>query len=229
MQSARRIAFIKSIPILCSYIFLGAVYGIMMQKAGYSWLVTLLISCFIYTGAFQFVLITFLANHSPLLTVALTALLMNSRQIFYSLTFVEDFNNMGNKKLYMIHSMTDETYAVNCTMSDIEPKRRRQIMFPLAIMCHIYWMAGSMLGVLAGILFGGIALDGIDFCMTALFVIIAIDQWERTADHMPAIVGFLSGIACLLIFGKTNFMLPALLAVSAILLFDKRVRAEDSR
>ena len=229
MQSAGRIAFIKSIPILCSYIFLGAVYGIMMQKAGYSWLVTLLISCFIYTGAFQFVLITFLANHSPLLTLALTALLMNSRQIFYSLTFVEDFNNMGSKKLYMIHSMTDETYAVNCTMSDIEPKRRRQIMFPLAIMCHIYWMAGSMLGILAGILLGGIALDGIDFCMTALFVIIAIDQWERTADHMPAIVGLLSGIACLLIFGKTNFMLPALLAVSAILLFNKRVRVEDGR
>ncbi len=229
MQSPRHIAFIKSIPILCSYIFLGAVYGIMMQKAGYSWLVTLLISCFIYTGAFQFVLITFLTNHSPLLTVALTALLMNSRQIFYSLTFADDFNMMGNKKLYMIHSMTDETYAVNCTMADMDPQKRRGIMFWLAIMCHIYWMVGSMLGILAGMLLGSISLDGIDFCMTALFVIIAIDQWEKTKDHMPAVVGFIAGIVCLLIFGKTNFMLPALLAVSGVLLFSKRVRYGGER
>lgn len=228
MQSPRHAAFIKSIPILCSYIFLGAVYGIMMYKAGYSWLVTLLISCFIYTGAFQFVLIAFLSNHTPLATVALTALLMNSRQIFYSLTFVGDFNRMGRKRLYMIHSMTDETYAVNCSMSDLSGEKRRGIMFPLAVMCHIYWMLGSMLGILAGMLLGGLSLDGIDFCMSALFVIIAIDQWEKAKDHRPAVIGFLAGLICLLIFGKTNFMLPALLIVSAVLLFSKSTGAEKA-
>ena len=227
MQSFRHIAFIKSIPILCSYIFLGAVYGIMMYQAGYSWIPTLLISCFIYTGAFQFVLITFLVNHAPLMTVALTALLMNSRQIFYSLTFVDDFNAMGSKKIYMIHSMTDESYAVNCTLMDMNPNDRQSIMFPLAMMCHMYWIAGSMLGIIIGMLLGSISLAGIDFCMTALFVIIAIDQWEKSDDHIPAIVGLVVGIISLLIFGKTSFMLPALIIVSAIL-FVTHVRGDRS-
>ena len=72
----------------------------------------------VYTGAFQFVLITFLSSGASIVTIAVTALLMNSRQSFYSLSFLETFRKMGRKKLYMIHTMTDETYAVNCTIED---------------------------------------------------------------------------------------------------------------
>lgn len=107
-------SFIKSIPIMCSYFFVSLAYGIMMEENGFAWYYSLFTSLTVYTGAFQFVLITFLSSGASILTIALTAFLMNSRQMFYSLTFVEDLKNMGKKKLYMIHTMKDETYAVYC-------------------------------------------------------------------------------------------------------------------
>lgn len=124
----RKYAFIKSIPIMCSYIFVSMAYGIMMEDAGFKWYYSLLVSMTVYTGAFQFVLITFLSSGASVITVALTALLMNSRQSFYSLTFLEDFKKMGKRMLYMIHTMTDETYAVNCTL-ELPQKEKEDAMF----------------------------------------------------------------------------------------------------
>lgn len=119
-------AFIKSLTIMCSYLFVSMAYGVMMEEAGFGWLYSLLISMTVYTGAFQFVLITFLSSGASLLTIMLTALLMNSRQIFYSITFLDDFRKMGKRKLYMIHTMTDEAYAVNCTL---ELQKKRTLCF----------------------------------------------------------------------------------------------------
>ena len=120
----------------------------------------------------------------------------------------------------MIHTMTDETYAVNCTLSPEDPNRR-QVIFFVALFSRIYWMAGTILGGLFGQLLGQIP-DGIDFCMTALFVIIFIDQWEKTKNHVPALIGLGTGIICLLFFGKSNFILPALIIASGILLLCQR-------
>ena len=123
-KTVRKTAFIKSIPIMCSYLFVAMAYGMMMQEAGFAWYDSLLASLTIYTGAFQFVLITFLSSGASVLTIAVTALLMNSRQAFYSLSFVDKFKKMGRKMPYMIHTMTDETYAVNCTLTEQGGERR---------------------------------------------------------------------------------------------------------
>ena len=123
---------------------------------------------------------------------------------------------MGKAKWYMIHTMTDETYAVNCTLSP-EVTNRRQVMFFVALFSRIYWMAGTILGGLFGQLLGQIP-DGIDFCMTALFVIIFMDQLEKNKDHFPAVVGIVIAIICLIVFGSQNFMLPSLIISSMILL-----------
>lgn len=212
----RKNAFLKSIPIMCSYIFVSMAYGIMMENAGFGWYYSLLISLTVYTGAFQFVLITFLSSGASILTIALTAFLMNSRQTFYSLTFLKDFQKMGRRKLYMIHTMTDETYAVNCTL-DLPEKEKEDTMFLVAFFSRCYWMAGAVLGGVLGQLLP-FDMEGIDFCMTALFVIIFIDQWEKTRKHIPAVTGLGIGILCLVIFGQKSFMLPALLITSGILI-----------
>ena len=127
-------AFIKSIPILCSYVFVSMAYGIMMEEAGFHWYYSLLISLTVYTGAFQFVLITFLSSGASILTIALTALLMNSRQTFYSLTFIDEFKKMGKRLPYMIHTMTDETYAVNLTLQAEcqDEKKKEDVTIDLA-------------------------------------------------------------------------------------------------
>jgi 4-azaleucine resistance transporter AzlC len=190
-------------------------YGIMMEDAGFHWYYSLLASLTIYTGAFQFVLITFLSSGASLITVAITAFLMNSRQVFYSLSFVSEFQKMGRKKWYMVHTMTDETYAVNCTLKKGE-QDSRDIMFRVALLSRCYWMIGAVLGGIIGQLIP-FDLEGIDFCMTALFVIIFIDRWEKSNNHFPAIAGIIVSVICLIIFGETLFMLPSLIIVSGIL------------
>lgn len=220
-----QLAFVKSLPIMCSYFFLGAAYGIMMEETGFPWYVALLLSMTVYTGAFQFVLITFLSTGASLLTIAITALLMNSRQSFYSLTFLNDFKRMGKRKLYMIHSLTDETYAVNCTL-ELPRKEKEDTMFGVALLSHCYWMAATVAGAVLGQLIP-FELEGIDFCMTALFVIIFMDQWKKASSHIPALAGLTCGIVCLLIFGQSSFILPALLLVSGILFFAGRKEAAE--
>ena len=218
-----KLAFVKSLPIMCSYLFVGIAYGIMMEESGFSWYVALLLSLTVYTGAFQFVLITFLSTGASLLTIGVTALLMNSRQTFYSLTFLKDFKRMGKRKLYMIHSLTDETYAVDCTL-DLPRKEKEDTMFLVAVLSHCYWMAATVMGAVLGQLIP-FELEGIDFCMTALFVIIFMDQWKKASSHVPALAGLSCGIVCLLVFGQSSFILPALILVSGILFFTGRREA----
>ena len=207
-KAALREAFRRSIPILCSYAFVGMAYGMMMGEAGQKWYVALLISLAVYTGAFQFVLISFLAGGVSLGVIALTALLMNGRQLFYSITFLEDFSRMGARSLFMIHSMTDETYAVNLSLlADME--NRREVMFGVALLSWLYWAAATVCGCVIGNLIPW-DMAGIDFCMAALFVIVLIDQWEKAKDHRPALIGVGCSAACLLVFGGQSFIIPAM-------------------
>lgn len=156
-------------------------------------------------------------QRASIVTIAVTALLMNSRQSFYSLSFLETFRKMGRKKLYMIHTMTDETYAVNCTIEDKDENSRKE-MFLVAFFSRCYWMFGAVMGGLIGQLIP-FELTGIDFCMTALFIIIFIDQWEKADKHFPAVAGVLIAVIALMIFGQRAFMLPALVIVSGVLIF----------
>lgn len=209
-------SFIKSIPILCSYLFVSMAYGIMMEEAGLHWYYSLFVSMTVYTGAFQFVFVTLLSGGASVLTIALTAFLMNSRQSFYALTMLDEFGKMGKRKLYMIHTMTDETYAVNCSLTE-SGKEKHNIMFFVALLSRCYWMIGAVIGGILGQLIP-YDMTGIDFCMTALFIIIFIDQWEKAENHMPALVGIGTGVVCLIIVGKQYFFLPSLIITSAILM-----------
>ena len=221
-----KIAFLKSVPILCSYLFVSMAYGMMMENAGFHWYYSLLASMTIYTGAFQFVLISFLSSSASIVTIAVTALLMNSRQTFYSVSFLDIFRSMGKKKLYMIHTMTDETYAVNCSLENTEA--RKEIIFWIAFFSRCYWMIGAVLGGVIGRLLP-FDLEGIDFCMTALFVIIFLEQWEKTDQHFPSLSGFFVAVICLLLFGQRAFMLPALILMSGILIFWNERNQKEGR
>ena len=218
-------AFIKSIPIMFSYLFVSMAYGIMMEEAGFKWYYSLFISMTVYTGAFQFLLITFLSSGASILTIALMAFLMNSRQVFYSLTFVDEFREMGKKMLYMIHTMTDETYAVNLTL-DSKGKEKEDTMFLIALLSRCYWMIGAVTG---GILGQVIPFDlkGIVFCMTALFIIIFIDQWEKADNHLPALAGLAVALICLITIGERNFILSSLLIISGMLLVVRKRRSGE--
>lgn len=234
-----RQAFTRALPIIGSYFFVSMAYGLVMQAAGLGWGWSLFTSMTVYTGAFQFVLVTFLSGGASLFTIGVTALFMNSRQFFYGLTFVDDFRQMGKRFPYMVYTMTDETYAVNCAMllsdryspteaqaeTENEKKKRFDIMFLVALFSRISWMLGAVAGGAAGQLIP-FELEGIDFCMTALFVTIFIDQWRSVGNHIPALLGLAVGVALLFAVGADYFLLPTLVLVSGLLLlFQRRIEA----
>lgn len=158
---------------MCSYLFIGMAYSMMMENAGFEWYYSLLASTVVYTGAFQFLLITFLSGGASFITVGLAALLMNSRHTFYSISFFDIFRSMGKRKMFMIRTMTDETYALNCSIAKDDPNRN-DIMYWMAMFSRIYWLAASAAGGVIGQLLP-YDLTGIDFYMTALFVILFIN------------------------------------------------------
>jgi len=212
-----KISLVKASPIITSYMFLSIAYGILMEEIGVPWYLSVLTSLVVYTGAFQYVLITFIAACTPLLTVVTTAIFMNSRQVFYSLTYLDEFKKTGKRLPIMIHFLTDETYAVYSTIEKDDPNRKN-IMLLVGLFSWLSWAFGTGIGALVGALMP-FTLEGIDFCMTALFVIIFVDQWEKSDKHFAAVSGFVISVVCLVIFGADRFMLPSLLITSAALLF----------
>lgn len=210
-------AFTQTIPVMLGYLFLGIAFGLMLQDAGYSFWWAFLASVFIYAGSMQFVLVTLLTSGVSLVYAAVMTLFINGRHIFYGLSFIEKFRNMGKAYPYMVFSLTDETYSVLCSLKAPEHMNEKRVAFLIALLDQIYWITGSVLGGVIGEL---ITFDttGVDFSMTALFVVIVLNQWLESKEHRPALVGAFIGIACLWLLGADKFLLPALTLTALILL-----------
>ncbi|WP_122789189.1 AzlC family ABC transporter permease [Intestinibacillus sp. Marseille-P6563] len=220
MQKTLRYAFVQSLPVLFGYLFMGIAFGILLQNAGYNFIWAFFISLTCYAGSMQFVLINLLTGGASLLHSAFMTLMINFRHVFYGLSLIERFQNMGRLKPYMIHSLTDETYSLHCLVKPKEGMDGRRLMFYIAVLDHCYWMTGCVLGALLGSL---ITFDttGIDFAMTALFVVIFVEQWKESKCHLPAIIGGGCALASLCIFGADNFLPPALFVTVALLLYTR--------
>ena len=228
-----RFAFKTSVPILCGYLFLGLAFGILLQSAGYNFIWAFFISLFVYAGSMQFVLVTFLLGGVNLATIAVMTLLINSRHMFYGLSFLQRFRRMGKAYPYMVFSLTDETYSTLCSLKCPPDVDEDRAMLFLAMFDHSYWILGSVLGALVGQLVT-FNYAGIDFTMTALFVVIFLEQWKEYKSHLPAVVGMASATLFLLLLGPDNFILPALVVtvLALILLKDpinRRMETGDAR
>lgn len=228
MKKLIQFVFIRTLPVLFAFLFLGIAFGLLLQRAGYNVVWAFLISTFVYAGSMQFVLIPFLGTDMSIFTVILMTLSINSRHIFYGLSFIEKFKRMGKAYPYMIFALTDETYSLLCSTKIPEELDEKKVFFGIALFTHIYWISGSVIGSLLGEL---IKFDttGIEFAMTALFVVIFIEQWLTAQNHIPAVAGLLCGIVSLLIFGPGSFILPALIASIVIILLARNfIRKKES-
>lgn len=196
-----------------------------MQQGGWSWPWAASISVFIYTGAFQFVLASFLTSGASFLTVALTALFMNSRQVFYGLSCIDDFKKTGKKYPYMIQTLTDETYALYNSITEYPADvNKPQAQFYIALLSHMTWLLGTIVGNLAGNLIPS-NIRGVDFALTALFITIVIDQWRGTDNHIPALTGAICSVVFLLLLGPDSFLLPSLILTSGLLMLSRKKEA----
>ena len=201
------------------YLFLGFAFGVLMTQAGYSAVWCALSSVLIYAGSMQFILVELLASGAGLGLAAVMTLLINSRHLFYGLSFIGRFRGMGLSKLYAIFALTDETYSVLCALPEELSTPGR--ILRISLLDHLYWITGSVLGGLAG---AALPFDttGLDFCMTAFFAIIFIEQWLSAGVHAPAATGLVSAAVFLALLGPDAFILPSLAATVIVLLLARR-------
>ena len=227
-RNSFRCALKRSIPILIGYFPVGFAYGILMQQAGYSFLWSGLISATVYTGALQMLMISFLSSGVPLLTAALTAVLLNSRHIFYGLTFLEKFRSYGGWKYLLIYGMSDESYSLLCSYTPQEGADEKWVHIYSTVLIWLYWLIFSMLGGLIGQLIP-FDLTGIDFALTALFIVTFLDNLRASPSVLPGAAAIASSLIWIAVVGADRFLLPSLLTTSALLvLFRARIDAPAS-
>lgn len=202
-----------TIPVMCGYLFLGTAFGATLAQAGFGPAWALMMSGLVYAGSLQFVMVPLMASGAALSTVALTALMVNARHLFYGVSYIERFRRMGWLRPYMIFSLTDETYSVFC---GLEGEESDGVMLRVALYDQLYWVAGSVAGAMLARQLP-FDLTGIDFSMTALFIVICLERALNRADRLPVIVGGACAMVCLLLLGPDAFLAPALAATALLL------------
>ena len=211
-----RQAFYKSLPVMAGYVVIGIGFGILLRGAGYGVLWAFAMSVFIYAGSMQYVGVGLIAGGASVLTTALTTVMVNARHLFYSISMIDRYKDAGKYKPYLIFALTDETYSLLCDGKTPDEETAVRFRFLVSLFNHCYWVAGSVVGSLLGAVLP-FSTAGIEFSMTALFAAAFTQQWLETRDHIPALVGLLCTLTCLLLFGRDRFLIPSMLLITLIL------------
>ncbi len=219
---ALKAAFPHTIPIMTGFLFLGASYGIYMNVSGFEFWYPMITSMLIFAGSVEFVTVNLLLGAFNPLQAFLLALMINARHIFYGISMLDKYRGTGLKKFYLIYGMCDESFSVNYTAKIPEDVDKGWFMFFVNLLNQIYWVAGATIG---GILGGVITFNtnGIEFVMTAMFVVIFLEQWLKEKNHIPSILGLVISVVCLILFGTDKFIIPSMAAMLIILTLLRKV------
>ncbi len=214
-------AFPCTIPILTGFLFLGLTYGIYMHASGFSFWYPMFTSMTVFAGSIEFITVNMLLGAFNPLQALLMALMINARHIFYGISMLDKFKGLGWKKIYLIFGMCDETFSINYTVDIPDNLDRGWFMFYVTLFNQCYWVLGATLGGLFGSLIS-FNLEGLDFVMTAMFVVIFMDQWLKETKHTSSYLGLMASLLSLIIFGKDYFIIPAMIMIVFCLLVFKR-------
>lgn len=215
LASEAKEAFFATIPVFAGYIVMGIGFGVMLTSKGYGvpWATVMAIT--MYAGSMQYAAVELLANGVSVATAAITTLLINARHLFYGISLIDRYRGAGLKKLYMMFALTDETYSLVCSEDPSEPKSHRY-HFLLSLFNQLYWITGCTLGAVIGTTLD-FNTEGIDFALTALFITIFVEQWLSTKRHLPAVIGLVSSVLSLALFGSEDFLIPAMILIAVAL------------
>ena len=219
--NALKAAFPYTIPIFAGFWFLALAYGIYMNVSGFSFWYPMAMSAIIYGGSLEFVAVSMLLSPFAPVQTFLMTLMIQARHLFYGISMLDKYKHLGAKKLYIIYAMCDETFSVNYTAKIPDGVDRGWVSFFVSLLNQIYWVSGATIGGLLGSL---IHFDttGLDFVMTAMFVVIFMEQWMKEKHHFSELIGLIAAVGCLLIFGADNFMIPTMICILAALSFLKK-------
>ncbi len=215
-QNALKAAFPHTIPIFAGFLFLGITYGIYMNVSGFSFLYPMLMAMTIFAGSVEFATVSMLLGaFHPVQALAMT-MMINARHLFYGISMLDKYKGAGWKKFYLIFGMCDESFSINYTADIPENVDSGWFMFFVTLLNHIYWVLGATLGGIFGS-FIHFNTEGLAFVMTALFVVIFMEQWLGSSQHASALLGIGISVLSLAIFGADNFIIPAMLAILCVL------------
>lgn len=216
LKAALFAAFPYTLPILAGFLFLGMSYGILMNVKGFSFIYPCIMALTIFGGSLEFVAVTMLlGSFAPLQTLLMT-LVIQARHLFYGISMLEKYKGTGLKKIYLIFGMCDESFSINYSAEIPKDVDKGQFMFFVTLLNHFYWVLGATLGGVFGS-FISFDIKGLEFVMTALFVVIFLEQWLKEKKHYTALIGVLTSAICLIIFGADSFLIPTLLCILCLL------------
>lgn len=209
-------AFPNTIPILAGFLFLGIAYGIYMNQSGFNFYYPMFMSFIIFAGSVEFATVSWLLGSFDPVNIFFLTLMINARHLFYGLSMLEKYNIPGWKKLYLIYGMCDESFSINATVDVPKDIDKVWFMFFVTMLNQIYWVAGATIG---GIFGSFIPFDtkGIEFVMTALFVVIFLENWLKEKDHSASVIGLFISFICLTVFKGTNFIIPSMIIILSVL------------
>jgi 4-azaleucine resistance transporter AzlC len=219
-------AFEVSIPVMMGYGVLGFAFGLLLVSFEYSWYLAPIMSLFIYAGALQFVAINFFNAKAGFVDIAIATWFINIRQSFYGLSLLKRFKKTGKFKAYLIFGLTDETYALLTTIKDDDQLKKRWYYFFLTAFNQFYWFAGSTLGAIVG---SNIKFNtaGLEFSLTALFVVLCIEQYKNLQNIVPFIIGASASLIALFMVPSDKMLIVSIIfALLLMFLFRKRVENE---
>lgn len=216
IKKAARTAFPYTIPIFAGFWFLGLTYGIYMNVSGFSFWYPMLMSLTIFAGSMEFVAVNLLLRTFNPLQAFVMTLMINARHLFYGISMLDKYRGTGFKRFYLIWGMCDESFSINYTADIPKDVDEGWFMFFVTLYNHFYWFFGATLGGIFGSLLH-FNTEGLDFVMTAMFVVIFLEQWLKEKNHGSALLGILLSLLCLIAFGSKNFMLPAMLSILGVL------------
>lgn len=211
-MKALKAAFPNTIPIFAGFWFLGIAYGVYMHVSGFSFIYPCLMALVIFGGSLEFVAVSMLLSPFAPLTTLLVALMIQARHLFYGIAMLDKFKGLGWKRFYLIFGLCDETFSINYTAKIPPDVDRGWFMFWVTALNQFYWVSGSTLG---GLLGGLITFDteGLDFVLTAMFVVIFLEQWLKEKKHYTALIGLGVSALCLVLFGADSFLIPSMCGI----------------
>ena len=220
-RAALRAAFPATIPVMTGFLCLGVAYGVLMQSKGYGPAWSVLMSAVAFGGSMQFVAITLLTTAFDPIQAFLLSVMVNARHIFYGLSLLDKYKGLGRVRPFLIYVLCDETFSLVSTLEPPEGVARRDFYLWISLLDYLYWITGTALGGLAGTL---IACDttGLDFALTALFVVLFLEQWKKAENRPAGVIGVLCAAVSLAVFRADNMVIPAMALVLAVLLGGRR-------
>ena len=215
-QRAFAAAFPKTIPVLTGFLALGIAYGILMEKNGYNVIWAVLMSAIAFCGSMQFVAITLLTATFHPVQAFVMSILVNARHLFYGLSMLSKYKGLGKIRGFLIFALCDETFSIACSIEPPEGVSRKYFYFFISFLDYFYWVLGTFLGGLVGNLIK-FNTKGLDFALTALFIVLFLKQWKKEENRRSCIIGVICTTVALVVVGATNFVIPAMILILFVL------------